>query len=251
MLASLAFVGMFYSAASDDGPGNPGWLLFLAAFVAVHYLTVRAMLLIPQGLMRSLTYYAWFLAMVATFLVVKRYLWLTAWLLPGSDNLLQQVNRMLSGSNPALPVVTLGLSFLIFRQIHFAIEVRDGLLKRYSTLDYLSYMACHFWTSARRGRSSDFEPFCAESSTACHRRHRQEHRVVRSKCLSVSTASCSGYLKVFTVGAWFGQQAMPKTFTHHPDASHFALFLLAYPLFMYFNFTGYCDIVIGIAHAVR
>ena len=43
---------------------------------------------------------------------------------------------------------------------------------------------------------------------------------------------------------------MPETYTKHPDFGHLIVFLLAYPLFMYANFTGYCDIMIGVARAV-
>ena len=59
-----------------------------------------------------------------------------------------------------------------------------------------------------------------------------------------------GYIKMFAISAWFGAMAKPETYTRHPDARHLILFLIAYPLFMYTNFTGYCDIVIGVARAV-
>ena len=244
LLASLMFVGMFYFAANGDAKANPGWLVFLAAFIAVHYLVVQAMLRMPTGPVRSLVYYAWFLGTIMTFLIVKQYTWLTAWLLPGADQLLRQVNLVLSRGNTALPVVTIGLSFLIFRQIHLAIEVRDGILKRCGLLDYLGYMVS-FWTFSA-GPIQRFEPFCDQF----HRLTSPGYGASVHDVLLGLNRVMFGYLKMFVVSDWFGKMATPATFTRHPDTAHLAMFLLAYPLFMYVNFTGYCDIVIGIARAV-
>lgn len=242
LLCSLAFVAMFYFAGGEEA--NPGWLVFLAAFIAVHYLVVQAMLQISSAPIRSLVYYAWFLGAIATFLVVKEYTWLTAWLLPGAGHVLEQANLALSRGNPRLPVVTLGLSFLIFRQIHLAIEVRDGLLKRCGLLDYLSYMTA-FWTFLA-GPIQRFEPFCSEF----RRLTAPGGGASAQDVLLGLNRVMFGYLKMFVVSDWFYANAATRTVTAHPDAAHLALFLLAYPLFMYFNFTGYCDIVIGLARAV-
>jgi D-alanyl-lipoteichoic acid acyltransferase DltB (MBOAT superfamily) len=244
LLASLAFVVLFYSAASGDAKANPGWLAFLTAFVAVHYLVVQAMLRIRAAGIRSLVYYAWFLGMIATFLTVKQYTWLTSWMLPGAEESLHRLNSLLSLGNAGLPVVTIGLSFLIFRQVHMAIEVRDGVLKACDVLDYLSYMVA-FWTFCA-GPIQRFEPF----QTEFQRLASPGHGAAAADVLLGLNRVMFGYLKMFVVGDWFAKMATPQTFTRHPDAAHLALFLLAYPLFMYLNFTGYCDIVIGFARSV-
>ncbi len=244
LIASLGFVGLFYFADGTDSKANPGWLAFLAGFIAVHYLALQVMLRLRSAALRSAVYWGWFLATIATFLVVKQYTWLTGWLLPGSERLLQQVNGFLSRGNASLPVVTLGLSFLIFRQIHMAIEVRDGMLKGFGLLDYLSYLLA-FWTFSA-GPIQRFEPFCAEF----HGLSSNPSGASAKDVLIGLNRVMFGYLKMFVVGAWLGTLATPGTYTRHPDAWHLIVFLLAYPLFIYTNFTGYCDIVIGVARSV-
>ena len=244
LIASLGFVGLFYFAASGDTKANPGWLAFLTAFIAFHYIVLQVMLRLRSAGIRSAVYYGWFVSIIVTFLVVKQYAWLTAWLLPGSEWLLQQVNLVLSRGNASLPVVTLGLSFLIFRQIHMAIEVRDGVLKGFGLLDYLSYLLA-FWTFSA-GPIQRFEPFCTEF----HGLAMDRNRASTVDVLVGLNRIMFGYLKMFVVSDWLGTLATPATYTRRPDLQHLIVFLLAYPLFMYMNFTGYCDIVIGVARAV-
>ncbi len=244
LIASLGFVGLFYSATGTDSDANPGWLAFLAAFIAVHYLTLQIMLRLRSAWIVSAVYYGWFVAAILTFLVVKQYTWLTGWLLPGSERMLKQVNSLLSRGDTSLPVATLGLSFLIFRQIHMAIEVRDRVLKGFGGLDYLSYLLA-FWTF-NAGPIQRFEPFCAEF----HGLSAKSSPVSAESVLIGLNRIMFGYLKMFIVSPWFAALAKPETYTRHRDFWHLVLFLLAYPLFMYMNFTGYCDIVIGVARAV-
>ena len=244
LIASLGFVALFYFAAGTNSKANPGWLAFLAVFIAVHYLALQTMLRLRSATIRSAVYYGWFAATIASFLVVKQYDWLTAWLLPGSDQLLQRVNLLFSRGDASLPIVTLGLSFLIFRQIHMAVEVRDGMLKNFSLLDYFSYLLA-FWTF-NAGPIQRFEPFCLEFqglSTNSRSASTEDVLIGLNRVMF-------GYLKMFVISAWFSTMATPDTYTRHPDLQHLVRFLLAYPLFMYMNFTGYCDIVIGVARTV-
>ena len=218
--------------------------MFLGGTVAVHYLALRAMLRIRGRAGRTALYYAWFVAAVLGFLVVRKYTWLTHLFLPGAERLLDRVNLVFSRGNSALPVVTLGLSFMIFRQIHMAIEVRDGVLKDFRLGDYLSYQFA-FWTFLS-GPIQRFEPFAEEF----HRMASSPQGPPAQAVLLGLNRVMFGYLKMFVVGAWFFGMAKIETFTRHPDPGHLAAFLLAYPCYMYINFTGYCDIMIGLAAAV-
>jgi D-alanyl-lipoteichoic acid acyltransferase DltB (MBOAT superfamily) len=235
---SCVFIARFYFGEG----GNPGWLFFLAGFTAVHYGVLQILLRLGSQRARKGVYYAWLAAAIFGFLFVKQYTWLIGWFLPGSESLLREFNLFLSRGNPALPVFTLGLSFLIFRQIHMAVEIRDGMLKEVGLLDYLTYMFA-FWTF-NAGPMQRFEPFCAEY-------HGLPVKTVSATDTLIGLNRVMfGYLKMFVAGAWFGGLATPETYTRHPDAPHMLLFLAAYPLFIYMNFTGYCDIVIGVARAV-
>jgi D-alanyl-lipoteichoic acid acyltransferase DltB (MBOAT superfamily) len=242
--ASVAFVGMSYFAASENAKANPGWLIFLALFIAVHFLSLRVMLLLRQGSARTALYWGWFVGMMAVFLVVKQYLWLTVWIMPGAERLLVQLNNVFSRGDASLPVVTLGLSFLIFRQIHMAVEVRDGMLKDFGFIDYVSYLLA-FWTF-NAGPVQRFEDFSTQFNALSTRRS----RVTATEVLLGLNRVMLGYLKMFVVSTWLGTFTNTATYLKHPDFLHFIGFLLAFPLFLYMNFSGYCDIMIGLAKTV-
>ena len=85
LAASLTYVVMLYTCRA-----NPGWLVFLGALIAVHYLTLRAMLRLRSPAARSALFYTWFAGAILTFLVVKRYDWVTGLFLPAADRWLSK-----------------------------------------------------------------------------------------------------------------------------------------------------------------
>ena len=222
LLASLAFVAVYYKS-------SPRSAVLLAGALAVHYAVLRAMLATASDRLRRALYYAWFAAAVLAFVIVKQYGWLTG--LVGAGTF---------GSG----LETIGLSYIIFRQIHLAIEVRDGVIDRVDVLEYVGYLLA-FWTFTA-GPVQRFEPF------------RQGFRDLAAADAAPSDRAVLlglnrvmwGYFKMFVFSTYCFDFAKIETFTKHPDAGHGILLLLAYPFYIYLNFSGYCDIVIGLARAV-
>jgi D-alanyl-lipoteichoic acid acyltransferase DltB (MBOAT superfamily) len=222
LLASLAFVGLYFKS-------SPRSALFLAVSLAIHYAVLRAMLATASERLRQSLYYAWLVAAVAAFVIVKQYEWLTGSLV---------ANMLAAGME------TIGLSYIIFRQIHLGIEVRDGMLDRIGLLEYLAYLLA-YWTFTA-GPVQRFEPFREEFRGLGTAEAAPPDRTV---LLSLNRVMW-GYFKMFVLATYFFQFAKIETFTKHPDAAHLGLLLLAYPIYIYLNFSGYCDIVIGLARAV-
>ena len=97
---------------------------------------------------------------------------------------------------PSLPVVTLGLSFLIFRQIHMAIEVRDGMPEALRSVGLLELPACLL--DLQRRPIQRFEPFC--DGIPCAGRY-PRRRLGQAVLIGLNRVMF-GYLKMFVVGTW-------------------------------------------------
>jgi D-alanyl-lipoteichoic acid acyltransferase DltB (MBOAT superfamily) len=221
LLFSLLFAALFYRE-------SPWSFALLLASIAAHWLTLRIMAAIAAPNLRHLVHYVWLALTIAAFLIVKDYSWLT--------------NIVVPRGTWKLSLESFGWSYIIFRQIHLGVEVRDGMLDRVGLREYASYILA-FWTLTagpvqRFGAFREqFQQFTADNTAA-------------TPVLLGLNRVMFGYLKMFALATYCWQYAKVTTFTEHVDGAHLALFLLAYPCYMYLNFSGYCDIVVGIAQAV-
>jgi D-alanyl-lipoteichoic acid acyltransferase DltB (MBOAT superfamily) len=57
-------------------------------------------------------------------------------------------------------------------------------------------------------------------------------------------------IKMFVVGRFIEKYTGSEVFLASPSFRNLAILLLAFPLYIYINFSGYCDIMIGFARAV-
>jgi hypothetical protein len=140
-------------------------------------------------------------------------------------------------------IITVGLSFVFFRQLSLAIEARDEIHKNLNFLDYLNFNLA-FWTflAGPLQRYSDYQ-------------------VQKFKFISIRSVGANevllglnraafGFIKMFIIAQSVQKYAAPNTFISDPGIASLIVFLCAFPLYLYINFSGYCDIVIGVARAV-
>jgi D-alanyl-lipoteichoic acid acyltransferase DltB (MBOAT superfamily) len=208
---------------------SPASLAILAGFLLVHYATLRLTLLTERRRLRQVIFVTWLVIGLASFVVVKQYRWLTDWAV----------------SPPLVPadLNTVGLSFVFFRQVCLAIEVRDGAVLDVPGLEYFNYNLA-FWTFLA-GPLQRFDAFREQSAQL------GAGNVVQGPTVLLALNRClCGFLKMFVVASAVNPYAHPRTFLGNPDALHLGAFLLAFPVYLYFNFSGYCDIVIGLSRAV-
>jgi alginate O-acetyltransferase complex protein AlgI len=146
--------------------------------------------------------------------------------------------------------VTIGMSYILFRILHLMIDAHaDNLRVKIGPLSYLNYLL-NFMTLVS-GPIQRYEDF-AETQLAPARAPlnifmigQGIHRVA------------VGLFKV-TVFSWLlsmlQKQALAALFVSAPFGSKVftgAIAAASYPLFLYFNFSGYTDIVIGIGRFFR
>jgi D-alanyl-lipoteichoic acid acyltransferase DltB (MBOAT superfamily) len=223
LLLSLAYVALTYHLAARS-------LVMLAAVVLGHYAALQVMLRCKTIAARATIHYLWLVLAVAGFLVVKQYFWIT--------------DLVVDRRFVAVELITVGLSFIFFRQLYLSVEVRDGMLTDVGLLEYVNYNLA-FWTFLA-GPIQRFDQFREE----CARFSDRLEAVDGVQVLLGLNRAVFGFIKMFVVGSWVGKFATPGTFLYHPDLLNLTIFCLAFPVYLYFNFSGYCDVVIGLAQAV-
>lgn len=194
----------------------------LLIFVALSYPAVRWL---RRASAWGLVLYL--VATIAAFVVLKRYAFL--------DGILEL----------PFPYLSMGLSYILFRLIHLMVDAQTGELPTaIGPLRYFNY-SCNFlcFVSGPIQRYPDFAAG-AEQPVAL-----DEARVFAAFARVVR-----GFLKVAVISAGlnyvFGQLSPPLLAAGAlPGAGFAATFSAAavlYTLYLYFNFSGYMDIVIGI-----
>jgi alginate O-acetyltransferase complex protein AlgI len=217
----LCNAGFLYSLVPD----LPSWLALLL-FLASGYVVAKTLQAYPRHWVLAL----YVTVVVSAFLVLKRY----AFLVP-----------ILPSTLLAHTVTIVGLSYMLFRQIHVAVDAMQGQIEGLSIWSFLNYQANVFGLSA--GPIQRFQEF-------------QEYWNKLTPLSSDVRRILLGYCRVF-VGVikivfvaglchFYYEKACSDLLEPNPAslpsqlAGTAAVFYL-YPAYIYFNFSGYCDIVIG------
>ena len=234
MLASTNAGILCWASLAGRAPPVALTLAALAAFLLSGYMVV-----IWLQRTHSLALMAGYLTLlVAAFVYLKKYTFLDA-LLP---------TQLLTH---AVPIV--GLSYMLFRQIHFLVDVAQGQIERPSLWTYLNYQTN--FTTLLAGPIQRYQDFTRDwNDLNPIERSRDDLlatyqrifigvikvTVFASMCTTVYQGSYDALLRVVSPE---GGMAASRLFC----IRQFLLMLYAYPMFVYFDFSGYCDIVIGVA----
>jgi D-alanyl-lipoteichoic acid acyltransferase DltB (MBOAT superfamily) len=202
-------------------------LVPLAGFVVLGYL---GLLVVQRGLLRS--------SIWSVVLIVLAYVWLKKYSFLPEGGFLQ------------FPYMTLGLSYIFFRILHLVIDAGDGQLpERIGFFRYLLYTV-NFTTlvSGPIQRYQDFarDQFAAEPvplgpSAAAQ----QLERIVRG-FFKVNVLAM--LLKMLHENAFDG---LSRAGPSGAKVFYAVTLAIAYPFFLYNNFSGYIDIIMGIARLMR
>jgi D-alanyl-lipoteichoic acid acyltransferase DltB (MBOAT superfamily) len=167
---------------------------------------------------------------VAVFLVLKRYEFLKA---------------ILPAPVFANHVTIVGLSYMLFRQIHVAIDASQGQIERLTIGTYVNYQINLFGLLAGPiQRYQEFQESWDKLETnlpdlyAVLRAYRRiflgiiKIVLLAAPCLAYYESISEGFLK-------------ETPYSRVTAAVKILIWLYLYPLYIYFNFSGYCDIVIA------
>jgi D-alanyl-lipoteichoic acid acyltransferase DltB (MBOAT superfamily) len=156
---------------------------------------------------------------------------------------------------PPFVYTTIGLSYVFFRVLHLIIDVRQGVVERpVGPLSYLNY-TLHF-TALVSGPIQLYQDY---------RRMEECGRDKAEPCLPLDVfvvGACvermiTGFFKVIVISAALLAWQKARLASLASDESlllrtaDVALIGALYPLFLYANFSGYTDFVIGVARLFR
>ena len=174
-------------------------------------------------------------ALVATFLVLKRY---------------EFIGLVLPMSLIQHPIDIIGLSYMLFRQIHFLVDAMQGQIEGGTLPAYLNYQLNLFGIlSGPIQRFQDFHEFWQTPQPLLKDRHELLKAILRIN-LGVLKLAAIGAMcfYAYDVSSSTLEQVARGFIVEMPMSRkliYFAIMFYALPAHMYFNFSGYCDIVIG------
>ncbi|PKU25404.1 MBOAT family O-acyltransferase [Telmatospirillum siberiense] len=163
------------------------------------------------------------------------------------------------------PYMTVGLSYILFRVLHLIIDVRQGEVKKnIGIIDYFFYIICFFnFLSGPIQRYQEFFEETKGPSPITDSSARQGLCRIASgyaKVIVLSPLIKNGFDNVAAMAAtwpaggdffgnlltWFCPELSPGPFYHEAIlVAEFAAAIPMYMLFLYINFSGYMDIVVG------
>lgn len=136
------------------------------------------------------------------------------------------------------PVSVIGISYVLFRQIHLLVDAPDLGDLPFDPLRYFAYVAA-FWTllAGPIQRYEDFAEGLADMRPPpVPERIKAGHRIV------------NGLILGFLVAPLF-LPTQDLALLRKPDANwvDFVIVFYSFPIYLYLNFTGYSDVMIGLS----
>jgi alginate O-acetyltransferase complex protein AlgI len=171
-------------------------------------------------------------ALVSVFVVLKRYSFLPDFM---------QINST---------VQILGLSYMLFRQIHFIVDTMQGEIKTPNAYTYTNYQLNFMGLLAGPiQRYQDFSSYFNSPQQMLSDRYEIVYTVQRIlvgmiKVAFIGSVCLVGYNEAFD---HLQRGASDGIMTAMWGLKNYAIMFYLYPAYVYFNFSGYCDVVIGTA----
>lgn len=220
LAANLFFLASFSTSAKAFIP--------FAAFLVLGYLC----LLLIKNWRSRYGFWVLILLMVAVFVWLKKYTFL-----PGSSFL-------------TFNYVTIGLSYIFFRMLHLLIDAYNlNLNEDVGPLEYLNYTLN--FTTLLAGPIQWYSDFAySQLATVAPRLNL---KIVAEAAERIIT----GFFKVRVLSKILFEihqiavYDLPGTQSLRVRAATGAIMVGSYTFYLYFNFSGYTDLVIGVAHFIR
>jgi alginate O-acetyltransferase complex protein AlgI len=155
------------------------------------------------------------------------------------------------------PVELVGLSYMVFKFIHMLVDLWQGQLAPFNLWTYLNYQLSFFTVIAgpiqryndfqRSWEQMDLQP--AESRESLRFCIRMATGMIKVGVLGAAAYAVfdQGSFAHWRLMAALGYRADRVGAARGGDLSEALMCLYAYPVYLYFNFSGYTDIVLGAA----
>jgi len=200
---------------------NASTAIALGVFLLSGYLVARWLTRVPN----ATVFGAYVTLLIGAFMVLRKY---------------EVLEYVLPRSLFQHPIAIVGLSYILFRQIHFVVDSMQGQIKQSSLWGYLNYQLSLFTLLAGpMPRYQQFEASWNELRPGFQDRHELMRAYLRLLwgvvLMSLVAPACFElYDSALAAGDW-GRPARA------------AAIFYAYPAYVYLNFSGYCSVVIAAA----
>lgn len=135
---------------------------------------------------------------------------------------------------------TVGLSFLFFKILHVLIDAKSNTLRKLEFLTYLNY--CLNFTTIMMGPIMRYQDYYDQWYG-----HKQAIEPTYEAHLDAVLRILAGLVKAYILALWVNKLALqPDTDVLQLGFSAWVVQMYAFFFYLYLNFSGYCDIVIGI-----
>jgi len=211
------------------------WAL-LGVLVVSGYLVAAALKSRPSGALLA----GYVTALVAVFLVLRKY---------------EILERILPAQIWNSSIETLGLSYLLFRQIHFLVDVMQEQIPEFSLWSYLNYQLNLFgFLSGPIQRYQEFHEHWTRLEPILTSRHEVMRAfmrllvgVVKFRISLMMLNYYNGERDWFAYPShgYFGDLTQADIPSRMHTLRQFAIVFYGYLIYLYFNFSGYCDVVIA------
>lgn len=209
-------------------PNVESWIV-LATFLLSGYAVAHVL---RRGVGGSVLLGLYVLALVLAFLFIRKYDFMMAWM-----------TTALAGH----AILIVGLSYMLFRQIHFLVDASQQQIEHMSLWVYVNYQLS--FLTILSGPIQRYQEF-AEQWSLLTPQHEDRH-AVQMAFLRLMV----GYLKLAVIAPVFlslhdkflAKFALPAPQGASTAIGDFFGLLYSFPMYLYLNFSGYCDIVIAAA----
>jgi D-alanyl-lipoteichoic acid acyltransferase DltB (MBOAT superfamily) len=220
---------------------NPASWIALGIFLGSGYVVAQALRAWPSRWLLA----SYLTLLIAAFVVLRQYPVLD-WLLPHTlhESSMRILGVTIQDGALRHVIHILGLSYMLFRQIHVLVDAAQGQIERFSLWSYVNYQVSLFTILA--GPIQRFQDFDEQWRTL------DPVLADPHELLSNCARLFIGVLKIALIAPLFykgwdelaGQLAAGH-FLGWKAVAYFCVVFYFYPLYLYFNFAGYCDIVIA------
>ena len=135
---------------------------------------------------------------------------------------------------------TVGLSFMFFKIIHVLIDAKSNTLRQLEFITYLNY--CLNFTTFMMGPIQRYQDYYDQ-----WHRHKPAIALTFEAHLDAVLRILTGFVKAYLLASWFYKLALqPDTDVMQLSPADWVIQLYAFFFYLYLNFSGYCDVVIGL-----
>jgi len=134
----------------------------------------------------------------------------------------------------------LGISYLTFKSVQVLIDLRDGTLKDYRSVDFISFLL--FYPTISSGPIDRFKRFKQDMTSIPTK---EEYRLL---VFQGTNKIFLGFLYKFIIASFLNANVIQTLYVQEHSFLPTVIYMYAYSLYLFFDFAGYSCFAIGVSY---